>query len=489
MSILGIDIGTSGCKCTVFNEDGRISSYEHETYNVIYGKDGIIELDPSVVWESVLSTIKAVVKKHNGNRIAGICISSFGEAGVLIDKKGKILHNAILYSDPRGEEQCNRFIEKLSAWEITRRSGHNPAPMYSVAKLMWLMDNKPEVISSAFKFLQFSGFAAYKLCGATVEDYSLASRTMAFNILEKKWDDVLLQATDIPPALFPTVIRTGEIAGILTSEMSLETGLPKNTPVVLGGHDQITAAVGAGTIKRGMAVNGIGSVDCITPVFEKLIVNRKMQEYGYACVPFVFDGHYVTYAFNYAGGALVGWYKDTFNVKTTDDEISALSSDPTGILVLPHIMGAATPYMDTHAKGAILGLSTDTDELTLFRAMLEGAAYEAKVNIDCLSESGININRLTACGGGSRSRPWLQLRADLFNLPIDVLEFEEAGTIGAGIIGGTACGMYESIEDGVSQLVKISGTIYPDKANHERYMHFYGKYKKLYEGVKSVMGH
>jgi xylulokinase len=489
MSILGVDIGTSGCKCTVFNEDGRISSYEHETYPVIYGKDGIIELDPGVVWDSVLSTIKAVVRKHNGNRIAGICISSFGEAGVLIDKKGKSLHNAILYSDPRGEEQCSRLIDKLSAWEITKRSGHNPVPMYSVAKLMWLKDNKPEVISSAFKFLQFSGFTAYKLCGATVEDYSLASRTMVFNISQKKWDDVLFQQTGLPADLLPNVIRTGEIAGTLTSEMSRETGLPKNTPVILGGHDQITAAVGAGIIKDGMAVNGIGSVDCITPVFDRLIINPKMQEYGYACVPFIFDNHYVTYAFNYAGGALVSWYKDSFNVKISDDEISALSSDPTGILVLPHIMGAATPYMDTHSKGAILGISIDTDQMTLYRAMLEGAAYEAKVNIDCLCESGIIINRLTACGGGSRSRPWLQIRADLFNIPIDVLEFEEAGTIGAGIIGGAACGIYESVEDGVCRLVKISDTIYPDKANHERYMHFYLKYKKLYEGVKSIIGY
>ena len=486
MAVIGLDIGTSGCKCTIFHDNGKVSSHEYKSYQLILSQKGWMELDPNVVWEAVLTVLKFTVLRHRGSEIRGVCISSFGEAGVLINKNGEVLYNSILYADPRGEEQCKHLIEKMSPWEITKRSGHNPALMYSALKLMWLKDNYPEILNASYKFLQYSGFILYKLCGEIREDYSLCSRTMLFNVVEKKWDDKLLNSTGLEHDLFPDVIKTGEIAGKITLNMAEETGLSKNTVVILGGHDQITAAVGGGVIKNGMAMNGMGSVDCITPIFNNVNINRYMQKYSYACVPFVFDDFYVTYAFNYAGGSLLSWYKKNFG-RGNYDKNSKSNCDPSGILVLPHIMGAATPYMDTKSTGAILGLSVNTDNNTLYQAMMEGVAFENKVNIDCLCESGVEIERLTACGGGSRSRDFLQIKANILNIPIDILEFEEAGTLGAGIMAGTACGLYENIKDGVDQWVNIIDTIYPDGQKHAKYMQLYSKYKKMYTGLKSIM--
>lgn len=488
MSVAGLDIGTSGCKCTIFEQDGRITSYAYKDYPIIVQHNGYMELNPNVVWSAVKSVIRKATNQHNGSTIKAMCITSFGEAGVLIDKKGEVLYNSMLYADPRGEAQCQQLIEKLGRWEITSRSGHNPKPMYSAPKLMWLRDNELKLFSNAEKFLQYSGYILYKLSGEKYEDYSLSSRTLMFNVRDKKFDDLLLSAAKLDKELFPQPIQTGRPISEIGSLMAAEIGLPKGTILVLGGQDQIAAAVGGGAIYDSMAVNGMGSVDCITPIFNKPNINKDMEKYSYGCIPYVIDNHYVTYAFNFAGGSLMRWYRDNFGHASYTEMEQSASKEPTGLLVLPHIMGAATPYMDAESKGAIIGVTVDTDNSTMYRAMMEGVAMESKINIDCLDSAGVKINRLTACGGGSRSNMWLQIKADVFNMPIDVLEVEEAGTLGAAVMAGSACGLYKDIPDGVDKLVKLKKTIYPGESNREKYTEIYERYKRLYNIIREIDG-
>lgn len=488
MSLAGLDIGTSGCKCTIFEDDGKLSSYAYMGYPLIIGDDGYMELSPDSVWKAVLTVIKESVAKHTGSKIMAMSITSFGEAGVLINRNGNAIYNSMLYSDPRGEEQCQNLIDKLGVWGITSRSGHNAKPIYSAPKLMWLRDNEPEIFKNAYKFLQYSGYILFKLSGEVREDWSLSSRTLMFNVLKKHWDDTLLDAAGLDKELFPEPIQTATPSGVITDAMANETGLPSGMMLVLGGQDQIAAAVGGSALGAGMAVNGMGTVDCITPIFGKPIINMDMEKFNYGCIPYVLSDHYVTYAFNFAGGALMKWYRDNFGHKSFGELEAGAPNEPTEILVLPHIMGAATPYMDTDATGAIIGLTVDTDTSTLYRAMMEGVAFEAKNNIDSLQSAGVHINRLTACGGGSRSNLWLQIKADVFNMPIDVLEVEEAGTLGAAVMAGAACGVYNSIQDGVELLVKVKKTIQPDSKEHQKYMEIYDRYKKVYKSVCEING-
>ena len=486
MSILGIDIGTSGCKCAIYEQDGKEGTSTHRSYNLITNKNGFIELDPNEVWAAAESAIKELTKKHSGSKISALCITSFGESGVLIDRSGKPLYNSILYADPRGENQVKEIINRLGEEEIIRRSGHNPAAMYSAAKLMWLKEYEPEVIENAYKFLQYCGYVCFRLTGEIREDYSLCSRTMMFNVFEKKWDDVLLKAAGLDSELFPEPIQTGIRAGEVVGTVARKLGLPNALPVILGGHDQIAATVGCGVLEPGTAANGMGSVDCITPVFGQESINFEMQKHNYGCVPFVIDNHYVTYAFNFGGGSLLKWYKENFGRESFEKMSENMCEEPTGILVMPHIMGAATPYMDTGSTCAVVGLGIDTDRYTFYKAMMEGIAFEAKINIDCLAGSVIKVGRLRACGGGSRSQARLQINADVLGLPIDVLETEEAGTLGAAIIAETALGVYPDIKDSAARLVKVKKTICPRHEKHLAYMEIYEKYKRMYEGMRYI---
>ena len=356
MSILGIDIGTSGCKCVLYEQKGKAGSFVHRSYGFITKIGGYIELNPYEVWDAVASAIKELTQSSSVCRISALCITSFGESGVLIDESGTPIYNSILYADPRGQTQIEKLIAKLGRDEIIKRSGHNPAAMYSVAKLMWLKEHEREMFERAYKFMQYCGYVCYRLTGEIKEDYSLCSRTLMFNVFEKRWDDVLCEASELDCGLFPEPIKTGVIAGEVRKAVACELGLPDALPVVLGGHDQISATVGCGVLEKGTAANGMGSVDCITPVFGRETINFEMQKHHYGCVPFVIEDHYATYAFNFGGGSLLKWYKENFGRESYEEMAKNICEEPTGILVLPHLMGAATPYMDTESSCAVVGM-------------------------------------------------------------------------------------------------------------------------------------
>ncbi len=499
MAVAGLDIGTGGCKCTIFADSGKISTYSYMEYSPEKTPSGYIELNPELVWNSVRYVLKEAAKGHPSKDIKALCITSFGEAGVFLDKSGNVLRNSLLYTDFRGSEQSREFLDKLGMDEIVNRSGHTPHPMYSFSKIMWVRDNEPEIYKAADTFLLYANYILYKLSGSKFVDWSLASRTCLFNVVDKKFDETLLNAAGIDSDIFPAPVQPGTAVAEMKTDIANELGLGNNVKLILGGQDQICAALGAGVLSAGDAVNGIGTVDCITPLFDRPVINPKMTDSGFSCVPYMIPNHYVTYAFNYSGGALLRWYMENFGrgallamESTSSDIYSSLESnapnEPTGLLVLPHFQGAATPYMDIDAVGAIIGLTLDTDAFSLYRGLMEGVAYEAKVNIDGLSEAGISINRISTCGGGSRSPMWMQIRADIINIPVDVLEVEEAGTLGAAIMAGTACGIYSSLKDGVNNLVRIKKTYYPSRKNNEIYKNQYFKYKKLYSIVKEVEG-
>lgn len=499
MAIAGLDIGSTGSKCTVFHDDGSISAYRYEEYPMERDRYGIMTINPERVWQAVQRVIAGAVADHHGDAVRALCITSFGEAGVPIDRDGNVLFNSMLYTDTRGVDQCNALVEKLGREEIMARSGHNAHPMYSAVKLMWLRDMEPDIFRRIWKFLLYADFVLYRLSGEIVEDWSMASRTLAFNVITKEWDPVLLEAAGLSADLFPRPVQGGTAVATVSPSAAKLTGLTPETLLLIGGQDQIGATVGAGVLEPGIAMNGIGSVDCICPVFDRPQTGEAMRRANMACVPYIYPDKYVTYAFSFFGGAMLKWYRDQLgqHARAEAERLgrsvyayldSIVPPEPTGILVLPHMSGAATPYMDVEARSAIIGLKADSGHAELYRALMEGVVYEMRINLECLLKAGVPVNRLVASGGGSRSSLWLQMRADVFNIPVDVLAVEEAGTLGAAVMAGAACGLFKSIEDGVRQLVRIRGTYQPDPARHARYMEIFEKYKRLYNAVRYVEG-
>ncbi|MCE5187631.1 MAG: carbohydrate kinase [Eubacteriales bacterium] len=496
MAILGLDIGTTGCKATLFSEKGLVIGYAYQEYPIESPQKGWFELNPATVWQAV----RAVIRKsrtENGAEITCVCTSSLGEAFVNLDENGAELCGSILYLDERGQQECNEITNTLGAANIMQSTGHAPSGMYSLSKLLWLKHHQPETYRNT-RWLHFFGdYILYKLTGEHVTDYSLAARSMCFDIAKKQWDSKILGAFELDEAIFPAVRVAGSVVGRVRRDAALETGLSTNTLAVLGAHDQIMCALGAGALACGEAVNSIGTVDCVTPVFSGAILTQEMMRRGYACVPYLLENTYVTYAFSMTGGSLLRWFRDTFarldaaqaerdgrQIYTLLEE--SMPEEPTTLITLPHFAGSPIPNRDAQAKGAILNLSFDTRREDIYRSCMEGETFEMRNNLEYVKRNGISINALRTVGGGSRSEKFMQIRADILGVPILTMECAEAGTLGTGILAGTSTGIFSSLQEACESLVRVKKVFEPNAGNRDFYQSQFEKYMSLYERLKAV---
>ncbi len=497
MSLLGIDVGTSGCKATILNNEGVVLGSSYKEYSMASPAAGWQELDPRLVWASVKEVISKALSQHSGDQIAAISVSSFGEAAVPINNKGEPIYNSIIYIDTRGEEEADYLKQRLGNDKVLSIAGTSIHPMYTICKIMWLKKHKPEVYANTWKFLLFADFILFMLGAKPHTDYSLAARTMAFDVTKKEWSKDILDCAGVSADKFGEAVQSGTIVGKISTAIANEIGLPKHVLLVSGGHDQPCAALGAGVVKAGMAVDGLGTTECITPAFDRPVISDIMADASFACVPHVIKDMYVTYAFTFTSGGLLKWYRDFFGagfmteaaqkgVSVYDLMIEDGLKGSGEIFVLPHFAGAATPYMDVSAKGAIVGMNITTGPKDILRGILEGITYEIMVNVERLNNAGVLIDDIRAVGGLSKSESYLQMKADMMGKKISTLNVSEAGTLGAAILAGTAYGIYKNIPEAVNALVKKNREFLPDMKQHEYYREKFDTYKKLYPAVRSI---
>ncbi len=496
MKIAGLDIGTTGCKLTVFDEDGVWLGKAYRDYPVRRAVGGH-EIDVSAIMGGVYAVIVEMAAQHPD--LAGIGVTSFGETFVMTDELGTPLHPAMLYTDPRGGLECRELAERLGEKHIAEITGLRPHEMYSISKMMWIKKNHPEVYEAARHIFLIEDYVVWHLTGISQIDYSLATRTMAFDINTLVWSREIFDAAGIDMSLLSKPVPTGTSAGTVTPAIAQKTGLSPSTQIVSVSHDQVAAAVGAGAFDSDLAVDGAGTVECLTPIYDSVPDVETMYNGYFSIVPYVIPGKYVAYAFSYTGGALVQWFVD--NLAKEEARIAKKMAipvnqlleeeyardEPTGLLVLPHFAGAATPYMDTGSKGAIIGLTASTTAAELYRACLEGVAYEMRLNAEALAGSGVHYERLNATGGGARSKVWMQIKADVLNVPITALKTADAGTVGSAMLTGTAIGMFPDLEDAAAHMVEKTATYYPRPEMHKQYTKIYERYKRLYQAVRPLV--
>ena len=492
MKIAGLDIGTTGCKFTVFDEQGKYLDKAYRDYPVRRVVEGH-EIDVSVIMDGVYAVIREMADRYPD--IAGIGVTSFGETFVCVDGAGEPLCPAMLYTDPRGREECLELIAKLGEKEIARITGLRPHEMYSISKIMWVKKHRPEVYGVAKRIFLMEDYVVYHLTGRAQIDYSLATRTMAFDIRKLTWSREVFEAAGVGMELMSEPVPTGTVAGTISERAAGKTGLNRETRVVSVSHDQVSAAVGAGAFDGAVAVDGAGTVECLTPVYDSMPDIDAMYQGYFSVVPYVIPGKYVAYAFSYTGGALIQWCTGTITKKeaelakaqgiSVNEYLEKAYADakgeetPSGLLVLPHFAGAATPYMDTGSRGAILGLTTETTAADIYRGCMEGVVYEMYLNMQALRDSGICFTKLHATGGGARSAGWMQMKADILNLPIVALKTVDAGTVGSAMLTGIAIGLFKDLQDAAVHMVEEIRTYEPREEMHEKYMKLYENYKKV----------
>lgn len=495
MSLLGIDLGTTGCKAGAFSLDGACLASAYREYEMLHPQPGWSELDSEVVWRATREVIAEVTAQCASDPVTALSVSAFGEAFVPVTRDRSLLDNSILCVDDRGREHSDRLVETFGEERLYAINPNFPGPQFSLPKLMWLRDHRPDVFRRADYFLLWSDLIAFLLGCDPVANNSHANRTLLFDLEANDWSDELLEWSEIPRAKLGRIVSGGVDLGVVSDAMADGLGLPRGVRVVSGGHDQCCNALGCGAVGPGSVVCGIGSFECLTPVYRRPAHPRDLRLHGLNMEHHVLPDLFVSFVFN-PSGLLVKWFRDTFATGCApppDGDIYAslfgeMPEAPTRLLVLPHFEPPISPRHIPDTSGVIAGLTTGTRRGEILKAIVEGAAMYFVESLDALRSAGIPADRLIASGGGARSDHGLQIRADVFGIPVVRPRVTEAGTLGCAMLAGLATGCFANPAEASARFVHADRIFEPDPSRHASYVEKHGLYKQLFPSLRPILG-
>lgn len=491
MSLLGIDAGTTSCKAVAFDLKGNVLATASREYALSTPAPGHLELDANSVWEAVCATVRQV----NGamyDPVTALAVSAQGEAVTPVAADGTVLAGSPVTFDTRAIAQATRLEEAIGRERLAAITGQPPHAMFTIAKLMWWAENAPGLLERTWKFLCFGDFISLRLGAQPVIDYSMAARTMAFDIHSRAWSPDILAAAGIPAEKLPCPAPSGTVIGRVSPELAADLGFVCQPAIVTGGHDQPCGAFGAQATAPGEAMFAIGTTICLAPVFAQ--PEPRLTAFDYPCYPHVVPERWISLAGNFTGGSLLRWFRDVFGepemlhaLMSGQDVYEILTSEagdaPSPLFVLPHFAGSGAPHNDPHSKGAVIGLGFDTTRAQVIRALLEGVMFEMALNREALAAAGIAVDRAIAIGGGTRSDRWLTIAADILGIPIVRAAQTEAACWGAARLAGIGAGLLAWEDSSDRAMVQA---FLPDAERREYYRGRLDIYRELYGALRPI---
>ena len=495
MSLMGIDVGTTGCKVVAFDESGTVLAQAGREYPLINPQPGWYELDPDQVWAYVCESLREVNGQIEHDPVSALAISSQGEAMTPVTREGKVLANSPISSDTRNSKQTAEMEAALSAERIYQLTGQPMSTIYTLPKVLWWRDHAPEILERSWKILCYVDFVAFRLGVEPTIDHSMAARTLAFDVHKLDWSDELLEAGSVRRDQLARPLPSGSIIGEIPRKLADDLGFKGSVKVVTGGHDQPAGALGAGVLEPGRAMLSIGTTEALVAVTSE--PRMEMLDSHVSCYPHAAPGSFIALSGNQTGGRLLRWYRDELAAaeRITADAsgrdvydviVEQIDDAPGRLMLLPYFVGSGTLFNDSQATGTLIGMNFDTKRKDIVRAILEGLAYEQALGLRRLNEIGVSINQLTAVGGGARSEPWMQIKADIINLPVNIIHTSEAASLGVAMLAGWATGVYSSLAEAAEQLIKVRKTFTPRADLTAHYQRQLTIFSDLYTALRPV---
>lgn len=495
MSLLGIDVGTTGCKASVFSETGHLIATAYREYDVQRPQPGYAELDSAEVWQHIQDVIAEVAAQAKADPVTALSVSSLGEAVVPVSRDREILSTSLLNFDERGAEYLEPLANSIDNQRLYQINGNTLGNHYSLTKLLWLRDHQPELYGRTYKFLLWGAFVSYMLGAGPVVDYSLANRTLLFDVDRETWSDELIALAKLDRDKLPETAPSGTVIGTVANGMADRLGLPRGVAIVTGAHDQCANAVGCGAIEPGRAMFGMGTFICVVPVFTERQPPDIMMEHGFNTEHHAVPGRYVCFIYNH-GGSLLKWYRDTFALAEREvaagrniyaDLIAEIPDAPSSVLVLPHFAQTGPPEFIADSSGVMVGLRLETTRGDVLKGILEGAVFYLRECMGPLPATGMAIDEFRAVGGGSQSDAWLQVSADILGRPLTRTSVPEAGALGGAILAGAATGAFGSPQEGVDAMVRLGPSFEPRPDTRRAYDTRFEKYRELWPLMRDYL--
>lgn len=475
--ILAHDIGTTGDKASLHDDDGRLVAATTAGYETRYDGNGVVEQDPADWWGAFCRATRALL---DGNGVRPEAVSVVGVSGqmmgaVLLGAGLEPVRPAIIWADTRSQEQCARLVGSIGQEAAYELLGHRLNPTYSITKVMWVRENEPEVFGQVSTVCNAKDFVAHRLTGVLVTDPSDASSTNAFDQGSGQWSDRVLEAAGIDRSLMPQIVPSTTVIGTVTRAAANETGLLEGTPVVIGGGDGPIAAAGVGIINPSDGAYAyLGSSSWISLASDRPLLDLPLMRT--MTFNHVAADRFVPTATMQAGGGSLHWIADLLAARDDSDRFSRLVADADttdasgeGLYFLPYLLGERSPLWNPRARGAFVGLARHHGPAHLTKAVLEGVAFNLSVCVDAFRDRGVVIDRVDAIGGGAASDVWLQVLADAWDCTVRRRTIvDEANSLGAAVTAGVGVGLFPDFGPARS-LSDVTREFAPDPVRVDAY--------------------
>lgn len=478
--IIAYDLGTGGNKASLYDLEGKCIAETFVTYPTLYPKAGWHEQQPADWWKAVVESTRALLAKSSIDKseVAALGISGHSLGVVPLDKTGRLLRSSTpIWSDSRSVLQTRRMFEKISEEEWYSLTGNGfPAPLYSVFKIMWYQDNEPDLFKQIDKVIGTKDYINYRLTGNISTDFSYASGSGVYDLVAWKYSEKLLAASGIPADFFPEIVPSTHIIGTLTKTAADELGLPQNVLVASGGVDNSCMALGARNIKDGRIYNSQGSSSWIALTTKIPILDVKFRPFVFtAVIPELFNSAIPVFS----SGSSFRWLRDQLckdlvekaekdhcDVYELMTALAATSpAGSKGILFNPSLAGGSSIDTSINVRGAYLGLDLGHTRADVIRATMEGVAMEMRMALDELNKKMAVNDEIVVVGGGSRSKLWRQIYADIFEKRIIKTNIDQqAAALGAAALAAVGAGFWKNFEI-IDEIHQVQDTVLPDPGN------------------------
>lgn len=490
MSLLAIDIGSSRCKAVRFSASGKILTQCSHSYAPELSRPSFAEMSPEVFLDAVKTVSRSAAGSADHDPVQAVCLSSHGETFIPVNSAGNPSRPAILNTDTRAAEEaawCEQQMGRRKLFEIT---GHSSHAMYPVPKLLWLRKNEPEIFRGTPMFLNVVSYVFLKLGLPPYVDYSHASRFMAFDIRRKCWSGEILSLLNIGVECLPIPVAAGTLAGKLSPEAARQLGVAVGTPMIVGGHDQACSCLGVGAITPGRVSDSMGTYECIAAASNEPPLSERALGYNLNSYCHVLPEKFITLAY-FPAGIMLQWYYDLLYPENSGDTPGESEESryrnleqiapqtPTGLFILPYLIGTCNPDFNPDARGAILGLTRRAHRGHLYKGILEGIACELSVMSEIFREILGDFDDIYAHGGGARSALGLQLRATITGRRFHLMRCAESVCLGSAILASVAIGLYSTIADAVKHMVQEVQVVEPDSDAARMYSPIRTQYGQL----------
>jgi sugar (pentulose or hexulose) kinase len=489
---IGLDASTTACKAVAWDAQGCQLAEGRAALEMITPGPDQYEQDALHWWQATCQALHAAIASLAPARLAGLSIAHQRETFVLTDANGSPLHNAILWLDERSRPYLPGLAQQLDLAAFHQRTGKPLSGNLAIGKLAWVHEHQPEVWAAARHLLDTHAFLAQRLTGQWRTSTASADPLGLYDMQHAAWDTPSLACVGVAPEWLPQALPPSALLGRVTATAAAECGLPVGLPIYAGLGDGQAAALGCGVHQAGLASLSLG-----TSVISGTFSPTYLTHPAFRSMTTGLPGACILETVLLGGGYTLHWYLHQFLGERFDQSelergAAALPPGAQGLLLLPYWNTAMGPYWDARASGVVVGWRGVHRAEHLYRAILEGIAFELRLQLSQVEAAlGSPLRQVVASGGGTRSALWMQILADCLGLPVERSTAREAASLGAAMLAAAGAGAYPNVASAVEAMRPPGGEIFrPQAEASQAYTHLYEEaYRPIYPALRESLHH